>query len=229
MPQEFLVHMEFNFPPTWTPEVMQQHYLDEAGRATELADAGLFKRVWRIPGRRGHISLWECDDADQLHRALETWPMWMWMDVQVTPLAVNHNDPGGVAEDLPGTPITWRVLYNMLYRHGTASPLADQHEGQTFTLVEGVTIHDHPHSGRPHEIHFMVDGQKVAELGPDTAGEKEEDVAPGYIDFLAEWEGRPVRHARWQRRIERDNGLLNRNYEDALHGSRYSRKLIRGQ
>lgn len=224
---EFLVHMEFTFPPTMTPEEMQTHYTTEANHAKELADAGVFKRVWRIPGHLGHIALYECENADELHSILLSWPMFMYMKNEVTALAVNHNDPGGVAEELPDIKFnydTLRFLLNLNGGHG-------EHGG--YDLGEGISIHDHPGTDRPAQIHVMCDGQKIAEIGPPydyvDFRDGKESVVPGYIDFLAEWQGRPVRHVRWQERIKRDNNLVHASYDDAVKGTRYSRTLIRGQ
>src|ERR1700733_5824593 len=90
-------------------------------------------------------------------------------------------------------------------------------EGHAAALVPdgSVMIHDHPGSGRPREIHFMVDAHdgnglvKVAEFGPPDGSEGiDSDVAPGYIDFLGQWDGKPVHLVQWRNRIEEDNGLL---------------------
>ena len=77
-------------------------------------------------------------------------------------------------------------------------------------LTEGVEIHDHPVSSRPLEIHFMVEGQKVAEFGPPGGpGEIEgAEIAPGYIDFMGMWMHQPVGHVDWKNRIMSDNGLI---------------------
>jgi hypothetical protein len=90
-------------------------------------------------------------------------------------------------------------------------------EGHAAALVPdgSITIHDHPGSGRPREIHFMVDGVKIAEFGPPDGSEGvDSDVAPGYIDFLGEWDGQPVHHVDWKNRIMADNGLLPAGQEN---------------
>lgn len=236
---EFLVHMEFNFPQSWASDrdagghVMQDHYTAEANRAAELASAGLFKRVWRVPGRRGHISLWECANVDILHQCLESWPMFDYMDITVTALAINHNDPGGVAEGLPGIKFTYTHLRRLLDKHGAHG------ETHGYELGEGISIHDHPGTDRGLQIHVMCQGQKIAEIGPPTdhpgligpaaQDDSQEATIPGYIDLLAEWAGRPVIHARWQQRILSDNGLLHSSYTDALAHSSFARHTIRGQ
>lgn len=101
----------------------------------------------------------------------------------------------------------WAEAHNMRSMAVTLQP----GEGSGASLVPdgSVVIHDHPHSGRPREIHFMVDGQKIAEFGPPDATEGvDSDVAPGYISFLGEWMGQPVHHVEWKNRIMADNGLL---------------------
>jgi hypothetical protein len=65
----------------------------------------------------------------------------------------------------------------------------------------------------------MVDGQKVCEIGPDENLHGEPKAAR-YIDFLAEWEGKPVSHRQWEARIRQDNKLLHPDYESALAATR---------
>jgi muconolactone D-isomerase len=221
--QEYMVTMHFNFPETWTREEMQDHYLQEGRRATELANAGLFERVWRLPGERGHVSIWRCDNADTLHQALESWPMFMYMTIQVQEFAINHNDPGGIAEELPHIRFTYPVLRKLLDEHHAHS------EDHGFDLGAGISIHDHPNTDRGLQIHVMCDGQKIAEIGPDKDYQEHESVVSGYVGLLAEWEGRPVRHVRWQNRILDDNRLVHPDYAAAARSTRNSRPFIHGQ
>lgn len=218
---EFLVHMEFSFPPGMKRAELQRYYRKEARRAAELADAGLLLRAWRIPGRRAHYSLWQAKDATELHEALTSWPMFDYMDLSVTPLAVNHNDPGGLATALPEVRFTYEVLRELLDAHRAHG------EEHGLDLGEGISIHDHPGTDRALQVHVMCGGQKIAEIGPRTAGG--ESIAPSYVDLLAEWMGRPVRHARWQQRILSDNHLIHSGYDAAVRSTRNSRHLIEGQ
>lgn len=89
---EFLVEITLKFPPDMTAGHMQELYDREALRAAELAEAGLLKRLWRLPGQRANIGLWEAPDPTVLHEALMSWPM--FMDIQVQALAVSTKDPG---------------------------------------------------------------------------------------------------------------------------------------
>lgn len=104
---------------------------------------------------------------------------------------------------------TYQALRAFLDEHGVPGD-ARHGEGLTAELPGiGQAVHDHPHSGRPHELHFMLDDVKIAELGPDSDAEGG-DVSGGYVDFLSEWAHRPVngpRVARIKERIAEDNML----------------------
>jgi muconolactone delta-isomerase len=91
---EFLVHIELKFPPDMSEQRMQGLYEEEAARAAELASAGVLKRLWRLPGQRANIGLWEAPSASVLHDALMSWPMFAFMKITVTALAVSSKDPG---------------------------------------------------------------------------------------------------------------------------------------
>jgi muconolactone D-isomerase len=214
----FLVRMNLNLGDV---SKIREHnlYRDEAEAAKPYLDSGEFSRVWRVPGTRNHVALWDVADVQTIHDAYTSFPMFPWMTITVEPLCVNQNDPGEPASDLPDLPMTWAAL-NQYYRdHRAEQHVSAIGEGGSVDLTEHVSIHTHPTSAFPREIHFMVDGQKVAELGPD-ANLNDEPKAPRYIDFLASWEGRPVLHRKWEARIRRDNSLLHPDYESALTAHR---------
>lgn len=71
----------------------------EVARGGELADAGLLRAVWRVPGRFANRAIWSASDATALHDALSSLPLWPFMDVRVTALA-RH----GLADRCPGVP-----------------------------------------------------------------------------------------------------------------------------
>lgn len=57
-------------------------------------DNGALRRIWRLPGRRASLSLWNVADADELHDLLAGFPLFPWMDIDVTPLARHYLDAG---------------------------------------------------------------------------------------------------------------------------------------
>jgi muconolactone D-isomerase len=85
---EFLVRTENHTPDADRARLVAA----ERTRADELRAAGILKRLWRIPGRRGTIALYEAPDATALHDALASLPMWPWMDVTVEPLATHPQE-----------------------------------------------------------------------------------------------------------------------------------------
>lgn len=91
---EFLVAVEIDLPVGLDPDELESLRSAEADRAAALVTEGLLKRIWRVPGRRANWGLWEASDATELHGALESLPMWPWMDITVHPLAGHGNDPG---------------------------------------------------------------------------------------------------------------------------------------
>ena len=90
---EFLVKVTQDIAPDTDPELMSAVKAKEFERATELVEAGVLTRVWRIPGRRGLYCLYEASDADELHAAISSLPLFPWLDVEVTPLASHRLDP----------------------------------------------------------------------------------------------------------------------------------------
>jgi hypothetical protein len=134
-----------------------------------------------------------------------------------------HDVFGGPHDEPPkeNTLTTTRVKYTYaglrtyLNEHGTPGDSAHG-EGLTAELPEiGVTVHDHPHSGTRRELHVMVSGVKVAEVGPaddsDVAVGEHDDNVSGYVDFLAEWAGQSVmdeQYGRIKLKIALDNDLV---------------------
>lgn len=91
---EFLVHTEVNIPHgTFSDDEIAAIYAEEAERGRELGEAGVIKRLWRIPGRRANWGLWEAADATELHRHLSALPIFPYIDVEVIPTAAHPSDP----------------------------------------------------------------------------------------------------------------------------------------
>jgi muconolactone D-isomerase len=90
---EFLVNIEINWPPDADPDLREEIFARELARGRELAEAGIMKRLWRVPGRWANWGLWVAPDPTALHEALTSLPLWPWMDVTVHALATHVNDP----------------------------------------------------------------------------------------------------------------------------------------
>jgi muconolactone D-isomerase len=90
---EFLVEIEVQYPPSGDPAERARLIEAEAKRAAELAEAGIIRRLWRIPGRWANAGLWEAPDATALHNAISSLPFYPWLKVTVHPLAEHPSDP----------------------------------------------------------------------------------------------------------------------------------------
>lgn len=87
---EFLVQIQVNFPPEMRPEELADVMGREAARGKELKDAGTIVRIWRIPGRRANVGVWQGPDANAIHEAITSLPAFPWIDARVTALATHH-------------------------------------------------------------------------------------------------------------------------------------------
>ncbi len=59
----------------------------ERVRGRELAEQGIIRAIWRVPGRFANRAIWSAPDATELHDAIQSLPLWPYIDVVVTPLA----------------------------------------------------------------------------------------------------------------------------------------------
>ena len=89
---EFLVRFESQPPADLSAEEREEVRVRERTRAGELREAGLLKRLWRVPGTRGVVGLWEAEDATELHDALASLPTFPWFSATVEPLATHPQE-----------------------------------------------------------------------------------------------------------------------------------------
>jgi muconolactone D-isomerase len=86
---EFLVSIEVRTPPDMDPDRLAALQAAEAVRSRALVEQGMLRRIWRIPGRRANVSLYEAPDATAVHDALMSLPLYPWLDIQVQALATH--------------------------------------------------------------------------------------------------------------------------------------------
>lgn len=53
----------------------------------KMQRASRIRHIWRMPGRRANISIFEVDDADELQEVLSSLPLYEFLDISVQPLA----------------------------------------------------------------------------------------------------------------------------------------------
>lgn len=61
----------------------------ERARAGELRRDGHLVSLWRVPGSRANVGIWEVDDATQLHELIVSLPMWPYLSAEVDALATH--------------------------------------------------------------------------------------------------------------------------------------------
>lgn len=87
---EFLVEIEIGLPASTPEDERAALYAAEAERGRELREAGSIVRIWRVPGRRANVGVWQAADASELHELISSLPLFPWLDVRVSALAEHH-------------------------------------------------------------------------------------------------------------------------------------------
>lgn len=84
---EFLVRITVNVPPGTAAEEEQRLRAAELAVGRRLAAEGSIQRIWRIPGTKSNVGIWQAADAEELHRLVCSLPLFPWLDVNVQVLA----------------------------------------------------------------------------------------------------------------------------------------------
>ncbi|MBL7256231.1 muconolactone Delta-isomerase [Paractinoplanes lichenicola] len=100
---KFLVRLTTTFPAGLSDDERARLLAAESARGRELVAAGTIEHLWRLPGRLANVGVWSVRDADELHAAIASLPLWRFMDVRVEALA-SHPLTEGAAEPLASQP-----------------------------------------------------------------------------------------------------------------------------
>jgi muconolactone D-isomerase len=92
---DFLVEIATELPPDMPDDEREALLARERERGRELRAAGTLTRIWRLPGRPANVGVWSAVDADALHEALTSLPVWRFARVTVTALSTHPLDGGG--------------------------------------------------------------------------------------------------------------------------------------
>ena len=88
------MRIEVHLPGDMDPDARERLLERERQRGVELKRQGTIVRIWRIPGRRANVGIWDAKDATGLHEAIASLPVFPWIDAEVVPLAVHHLEAG---------------------------------------------------------------------------------------------------------------------------------------
>ncbi len=89
---EFLVRQSAAAASALPPERREELRAAERARAAELRQAGILIKIWRVLGSSDSIALYQAPDADALHDALLSLPMFPWLRFTVEPLVTHPQE-----------------------------------------------------------------------------------------------------------------------------------------
>lgn len=82
----FHVAMTVNLPHEIRETFAEELKANERERAVELQQQGKWRHLWRMAGRYANVSIFDVEDADQLHALLTSLPLFPFMHIEVTAL-----------------------------------------------------------------------------------------------------------------------------------------------
>lgn len=88
----FAVNMEVNIPGDLPSDVKAATIAREKAYSHELQKAGEWAHIWRNVGQYSNLSIFDVKDNERLHEILWNLPLFPYMAIQVTPLAVHPSD-----------------------------------------------------------------------------------------------------------------------------------------
>ena len=83
------IRMDVNLPPEMDPEERADLLAREKAYSQELQREGKWPHIWRIAGEYANFSVLDVADHDELHALLSGLPLFPYMDIEVSPLAVH--------------------------------------------------------------------------------------------------------------------------------------------
>jgi muconolactone D-isomerase len=88
----FHVRMDVRIPHDLDPDTRAEIVAREKAYSQELQRAGKWPHIWRIVGEYANVSIFDVESNDELHELLSQLPLFAYMDIRVTPLAVHPSD-----------------------------------------------------------------------------------------------------------------------------------------
>ena len=92
----FIVKMDVQVPHDIDPARFEALKATEKARAQELQQAGKWRHLWRIAGQYANISIFDVEDAAELHNLMLSLPLFPFMKTEVTALC---RHPSAISED----------------------------------------------------------------------------------------------------------------------------------
>jgi muconolactone D-isomerase len=83
---QYLVRLTPHLPDSLPVTGRDALFAAERKRSLELQAEGTVTRMWRVPGTRDGISLWDVPSPEELHASLSSLPAWKYCDVDIAPV-----------------------------------------------------------------------------------------------------------------------------------------------
>ncbi|GAB2507731.1 Muconolactone Delta-isomerase [Corynebacterium atrinae] len=87
----FIARMDVSFPDNLTPEQVADFQAREKEYSGNLQAKGTMKGIWRVVGKYSNYSIYDVASNDELQEVLSGFPMYKYMNIEVTPLAQHPN------------------------------------------------------------------------------------------------------------------------------------------
>lgn len=92
----FMVEMDVIVPHDVDKARFEELKATEKARSEELQRAGKWRHLWRVAGRYANVSIFDVNDAGELHELMTGLPLFPFMQVKVTALCQH---PSAIATD----------------------------------------------------------------------------------------------------------------------------------
>lgn len=89
------VRMDVHLPHDLDPQTRDEIVGRERAYSQQLQREGTWLHLWRIVGEYSNYSIFDVASHDELHQILAGLPLFAYMDIKVTPLAVHPSDIRG--------------------------------------------------------------------------------------------------------------------------------------
>jgi muconolactone D-isomerase len=89
---EFLVRFTWTVPQGMPEQQWGEIRSSERSRGRDLMMSGVMTRLWRMPGQRSVLGLFETADATELDKVLTSFPMHPYVEIEVEALGSHPLD-----------------------------------------------------------------------------------------------------------------------------------------
>lgn len=92
---EFMTRTTINLPQATAPALRDGLMTDEFAAGAAMIRSGKLERIWRLPGQRANMAVWNVTDATELHDLLSSLPLFPYMRIEVFALSTHPLEHSG--------------------------------------------------------------------------------------------------------------------------------------